>query len=101
MNEEGKSSLKFQSVCFFIVLCFYMMVPAYSLNGGDMPLDLYSETFSKEFSVFFILCLYALLGYFLCYILSSVWCYVIYFIQRQWCLHKFRKPVMIYKGTDN
>lgn len=100
MNEEGKSSLKFSSICYFVVLCFYVMLPAYSSNGGNFPLDPYSVAFSKEFSVFFILCLYALLGYLLCDLLSSVFHYVIYFVQRQWCLHKFSKPVMIYKGSD-
>lgn len=101
MNEEGKSSLNYFSICLLVVLCFFEMLPAYSSNGGNFPLDPYSTAFSEQFSVFFVFCLCTLLGYNICYVLSAIFHYIIYFVQRQWCLHKFRKPVMIYKGSDN
>lgn len=99
MNENGKSSIIVYSVDILLLLSILLVQPYYKANGGVFPTDNITVVQISEI-VFW--CLFiafiALSLWVISYIISSVCCYAVYFVQRAWYLHKLRKPERLYTG---
>lgn len=102
MNEEGKSFFSSAYSSFFVVLLgiYFFFYKKNLPNEGLFEL-FQSEFFAEELFIFLdCICFLGII-----YLVSCVGAlfitFVFHLVKRLWCLHKFRKPVMIYKGSDN
>lgn len=100
MSVMGKFYRRTLFLSFLGLLGGMTFSPLLSSNGGTFPIpDFGSFEFSNGLYHWLLCAWYVSLDCFIAFLASSLFAYAIYFIQRQWCLHKYRKPVMIYKGS--
>lgn len=99
MNEQGKEQISSLSSGLFLMLAVLAFFPYLEANDYVLPFKKLTTVQYSEFIcwVFFGLWAYGVLRAF-SYIISGVCCYVVYFVQRAWYLHKLRKPERVYTG---
>lgn len=99
MNDNGKVSISYYTQCLILLFCLLLIMPYYEANGGLFPFNNLTNLQLAEivswcmFIAFIFLSLYTI-----SFLISSVCCYAVYFVQRAWYLHKLRKPERVYTG---
>lgn len=99
MNENGKVSISYYTRLLIYLFCLLLIMPYYEANGGILPFnDLTSYQLSEIVCWCMLIAFIILTLYTISFLISSVCCYVVYFVQRAWYLHKLRKPERVYTG---
>lgn len=99
MNEFGHASIFHNACSLLIMFSLFLMIPYYEANGRFLPMDNITELQISEIVCW---CMFiAFIGlslYVISFLISSLCCHAVYFVQRAWYLHKLRKPERIYTG---
>ena len=99
MNDFGKSSVHILTVDFFLMLLAVLSMPYIESSGSSFGYVTDITPDLSEHIYWFFLCLCSLaMCLALCFLISALFCYSVYFVQRAWYLHKLRKPERVYTG---
>ncbi len=98
MNDYGKGCILHTSFSIFLVLLALLTHPYYVANGA-YPFEEITVLEISELFCWVMVCL-LVIGTLYClgFLISGICCYVVYFVQRAWYLHKLRKPERVYTG---
>ena len=100
MNEFGRDSILFYGLSISYLFLLLASMPFYRFNGNAYPFENITDLQISELVCWLIPCFFIFVSVWcIGHLISSVFCYAVYFVQRAWYLHKLRKPERIYTGV--